>query len=143
MAFDGETYEANRIIRQLLDIEEHCTDGSAVNQGCTCIQDRHLQALASAGQQYAEIAKKAQNKEFGRKVASWSDFTLKTVYDFHQQHPNDTKGYRNDAEEFYQALSDHCRSIRLAFEANEQFPEKPQKLHTVTCGCKGCPPCIP
>jgi hypothetical protein len=133
MSFDGEEYESNRIIRQLLDIEEHCVDGSAVKQGCSCIQDRHLQALASAAEQYAVISKKDSNKAFGRKVAEYADTRLKSVYAFHAKQPSE-----KESEDFYAKMADEVRSIRLAFEGNSQFPNF---LHSVACGCKNCPPC--
>lgn len=142
MSFDGEDYEANRIIRQCLDIEEHCIDGSAVLQGCSCIQDRHLQALASAGEQYSAISQKDENKEFGRKVAVWADEALKTVYAFHQSTPNESKNYEAKAWSFYKALAANVRAIRTAFEANEKFPINDNASgHKIKCGCKGCPPC--
>jgi hypothetical protein len=137
--FDGETYESNRIIQQLIDIEEHCLDGSAVLQGCSCIQDRHLQGLTSAAKQYGSIAVKQENRQFGADLAVYAETRLKTVYDFHQKHTNeDTKA----AWSFYLDLAKEVRAIRKAFDANEPFPKTFSTKHTIKCGCKGCPPCV-
>lgn len=139
--FDGEEYETNRIIQQLLDIEEHCMDGSAVNQGCSCIQDRHLQALTSAAKQYGAIATKQENRQFGADLAVYAETRLKEVYAFHQTHDNSDK---KAAWAFYLNLAQEVRTIRKSFDANEPFPTSfKQKIdnHTVKCGCKGCKPC--
>lgn len=138
MSFDGETYESNRIVQQLIDIEEHCVDGSAVEAGCTCIQDRHLQALTSAAKQYGSISKKQENRQFGADLATWTEKRLKSVYDFHQKTANTDK---KALWAFYLQLAKEVRKIRLDFEANKPFPTSFNDEHAVRCGCKGCPPC--
>ncbi len=139
MSFDGEEYEKNRIIRQLLDIEGHATDGSAVLEGCSCIQDRHVQTLASAANQYGVIASKAENKEFGRQTSVYAEELLKKVYAFHAANASSSKDYTEKAWQFYGRIADEVREIRLAFEkVNSLFPIFE---HALACGCKNCPPC--
>ena len=140
MSFDGEEYEGKRICKHCLDIEEHCLDGSAVLEGCSCIQERHFLGLESAGEQYSSIATKPENKLFGRETAIYAQTRLKTVYAFHSANPNHQKDYEIKAWVFYRQLADEVRAIRKNFLANDPFPSFNGK-HELKCGCIGCPPC--
>lgn len=137
--FDGADYEAKRIAKHCLDIEEHCLDGSAVLEGCSCIQERHFLGLESAGEQFSSIATSDKDKKFGRETAVYSAERLQTVYKFHSDTPNDSAQYETKAWEFYKILAEEVRAIRKALIANEAFPAF--KSHKIKCGCKGCPPC--
>lgn len=62
--FDGLEYTRESIAEELSLIERHARDGSAVNAGCACIEEKHLLALAGLASEGVTLAKNVKEKEF-------------------------------------------------------------------------------
>jgi len=87
--FDAEKYTRDSILEQLSLIELHARDGSAVEAGCGCIEEKHLIILSglcneamtlmsnkNEAEYYANLGKLARLK---RQEILNGDFDTKTV----------------------------------------------------------------
>jgi hypothetical protein len=62
--FDGLEYTRDNIAIQLLQIETHASDGSALDAGCACIQERHLLALEGFSNEGVALSKNENEKKY-------------------------------------------------------------------------------
>lgn len=64
MSFDEHEYTKDAIIKQLGLIELHGKDGSAVESGCACIEEKHLFNLEGLSEEQVGFALSKVEKEF-------------------------------------------------------------------------------
>lgn len=67
--FDDLDYTRESIIKQLLLIQNHGVDGSAVDAGCGCIEDKHLFVVEALAEEGETIATNPKEKEFYASLA--------------------------------------------------------------------------
>lgn len=77
--FDEQAYTEDSIIKQLLLIQAHASDGSAVDGGCTCIQDKHLTILEGLSEEGMTIMADEKKKQFYADVADMVRKLRKTI----------------------------------------------------------------
>ena len=64
MVFNDEEYTEESIIKQLVLIENHSSDGSILNAGCHCVEGKHLFALEGYADEGVNIMEQPKKKEF-------------------------------------------------------------------------------
>lgn len=69
MSFNPHDYTAQTIIKQFSLIELHGKDGSAVEGGCACIEDKHLINIEGLAEEGVGFALSAAEKAFYQWVA--------------------------------------------------------------------------
>jgi len=62
--FDGLDYTRNALLEELALVERHARDGSAVNAGCACIEEKHLLNISGLASEGVTLATDAQEKAF-------------------------------------------------------------------------------
>lgn len=62
--FNDLEYTREALIKQMLLIQNHGVDGSAVEGGCGCIEDKHLYVVEALAEEGATIATDPKEKEF-------------------------------------------------------------------------------
>jgi hypothetical protein len=67
--FDGHDYTERSCLEELLLIERHCRDGSAIQAGCACIEEKHLLTLAGLASEMPTLAKAQDEQEFYMNLA--------------------------------------------------------------------------
>lgn len=67
--FNDLEYTREALIKQLLLIQNHGVDGSAVDAGCGCIEDKHLFVVEALAEEGETIAKNPKEKEFYAELA--------------------------------------------------------------------------
>lgn len=67
--FDGHDYTERSTLEELLLIERHARDGSAVTAGCACIQEKHLLTLAGLASEMPTLSKDENERKFYMKLA--------------------------------------------------------------------------
>lgn len=70
--FDDLEYTRESLIKQLLLVQNHGVDGSAVDAGCGCIEDKHLFIIEGYSEEGETIATNPQEKQFYAWVADWA-----------------------------------------------------------------------
>ena len=70
--FDGIKYTQDAILEELALIERHARDGSAVEGGCACIEEKHLLTLAGLASEGVTLANNEREKQYYMKLASWA-----------------------------------------------------------------------
>ena len=123
MGFDGIEYTRREATKQLLKIEEHVTNGSALDAGCACIQERHLLSFEGYGDEGQAIATATEEKKFWSVASLWARESWKKII----ADPWN--------EKVYDCIRDEARMIRLAIEHQIfNFPIEPS-------GCSLCIQC--
>lgn len=72
MSFDGLEYTRQSILEELALIERHARDGSAVEGGCACIEEKHLLNLSGLASEGVTLASDKAEKEYYMALASWA-----------------------------------------------------------------------
>jgi hypothetical protein len=67
--FDGLEYTREAILEELALIERHARDGSAVNAGCGCIEEKHLLTLAGLASEGVTLAKSDSERKYYMNLA--------------------------------------------------------------------------
>jgi hypothetical protein len=62
--FDGLDYTRDKLAIQWALIAEHASDGSALEAGCACIQERHLLLVEGLAAEGAQLATDKKEKDF-------------------------------------------------------------------------------
>jgi hypothetical protein len=62
--FDGHDYTERSVLEELLLIERHSRDGSAIQAGCACIEEKHLLTLAGLSSEMPTLAKSQDEANF-------------------------------------------------------------------------------
>jgi hypothetical protein len=104
--FDGVTYTREQTAIDLLAVEQHCTDGSALKASCSCIQERHLLSLKGHCQEGQAIAENPAEKAFYRLLHQWASETLELVY-------STLKKSFSEQKSMYEHLGNNARQIRV------------------------------
>jgi hypothetical protein len=81
MSFDGLKYTREALAEELALIERHATDGSALDAGCSCIQEKHLLMIAGLAREGKTLATDQQEKDFYDKTAQAARELRKTIVD--------------------------------------------------------------
>lgn len=79
MSFNDLEYTREALIKQLLLVQNHGVDGSAVEGGCGCIEDKHLYVIEALAEEGATIATDPKEKEFYAQLADLSRFLRKKI----------------------------------------------------------------
>lgn len=67
--FDGLDYTRESLLEELSLMERHARDGSAVEAGCSCIEEKHLLLIAGLASEGVTLAKDQAEKEFYMNLA--------------------------------------------------------------------------
>lgn len=129
MPFDGIPYTREQTAIDLLGIEEHSTNGSALKANCACIQERHILSLKGHCQEGAAITTDPQEKQFYRDLHVWASENLEFIYETLK---------RDNFEEqkaMYARLGNESREIRVNLQDERWI------MPHFHCGCVGCLPC--
>lgn len=86
--FDEKAYTEDSIIKQLLLIQSHASDGSAIDGGCTCIQDKHLTTLEGLSEEGQTIMNEEKKKRFYGDLADLARELRKTIVAEEYQMPH-------------------------------------------------------
>jgi hypothetical protein len=62
-------------------IERHSRDGSAVQAGCACIEEKHLLTLAGLASEMPTLAHAQDEAEFYMNLAAWAREMRETILD--------------------------------------------------------------
>jgi len=77
--FDGLEYTRLAILEELALIERHARDGSAVDAGCACIEEKHLLNLAGLSSEGVTLATDKNEKDYYMNLASWARKTRQDI----------------------------------------------------------------
>jgi hypothetical protein len=67
--FNDLDYTRESLIKQLLLVQNHGVDGSAVDAGCGCIEDKHLYVIEAYAEEGETIATDPKEKKFYAQLA--------------------------------------------------------------------------
>lgn len=81
MSFDGLKYTREALMEELALVERHARDGSAVDAGCGCIEEKHLLLVAGLGSEGVVLATKQEEKQFYSELADLARNLRKKVLD--------------------------------------------------------------
>lgn len=70
--FDGLDYTREALEEELALTERHARDGSAVEAGCGCIEEKHLLLIAGLASEGVTLAKDQAEKEYYLDLANWA-----------------------------------------------------------------------
>ena len=62
--FDGLEYTRQALLEELALVERHARDGSAVDAGCACIEEKHLLNISGLASEGVTLANDAQEKSY-------------------------------------------------------------------------------
>jgi hypothetical protein len=62
--FNGLEYTRNALLEELSLVERHARDGSAVNAGCACIEEKHLLNISGLASEGVTLASDAKEKDY-------------------------------------------------------------------------------
>ena len=79
--FDGLEYTREALAEELALVERHSSDGSAVQAGCSCIEEKHLLNLAGLASEGVTLAADAKEKEFYMELAGLARELRRRVLD--------------------------------------------------------------
>jgi hypothetical protein len=68
--FDGHDYTERSVLEELLLIERHSRDGSAIQAGCACIEEKHLLTLAGLASEMPTLAKSEEEAKYYLELAA-------------------------------------------------------------------------
>ena len=80
-AFNGHEYTQTSVLEELLLIERHARDGSAVEAGCGCIEEKHLLTLSGLSSEMPTLTKSDKEKDFYARLAETARELRKMVID--------------------------------------------------------------
>ena len=85
MSFNAEEYTRNSILEELLLIERHARDGSAVEGGCGCIEEKHLLTLSGLCNEAATLMSNPKEaklyERLGKQAREWRKDILGENFD--------------------------------------------------------------
>lgn len=81
MSFNGLEYTRDSLAKELYLIELHSKDGSAVEGGCTCIEEKHLLGIEGLAEEGIVLAEDKAEKDYYGRVAAWARKTRKEILD--------------------------------------------------------------
>lgn len=81
MPFDGLQYTRDSLAKELYLVELHSKDGSAVEGGCSCIQEKHLLGIEGLAQEGITLAKDEKEKAFYQDLADEARLLRKKILD--------------------------------------------------------------
>lgn len=68
--FDGHDYTETRVLEELALMESHARDGSAVDAGCACIEEKHLLLIAGLSSEMPTLTSDAKERAYYEGLAS-------------------------------------------------------------------------
>lgn len=81
MTFDGLEYTREALAEELALVERHSSDGSAVEAGCSCIEEKHLIMISGLAREGALMAKTDEEKAFYGDLAETARGLRKKILD--------------------------------------------------------------
>jgi hypothetical protein len=81
MTFNALEYTRDSLAKELYLIELHSKDGSAVDGGCTCIEEKHLLGIEGLAEEGIVLATDKAEKDYYEQVAAWARKTRKEILD--------------------------------------------------------------
>ena len=84
--FNGLDYTRGAIAEEVSLIERHARDGSAVQGGCACIEEKHLLLLAGLSSEGVTLATDPAEKDYYMKLADWARKTRLEIITGEFQH---------------------------------------------------------
>ena len=108
--FDGHDYTERSVLEELLLIERHSRDGSAIQAGCACIEEKHLLTLAGLASEMPTLAKSKDEAEFYMNLAKLAREKREEILDanFKGGDPAGPKG-EDDPPAHVSAKMERCR----------------------------------
>ena len=79
MVFNDRDYTQDALIKELVLIEKHSKDGSAIEGGCSCIESKHLYGVEGLSEEGQGFGLSAKEKLFYSKLADFARKTRKTI----------------------------------------------------------------
>ena len=70
--FNDRDYTEDSLVKQLLAIENHSKDGSAVDGGCSCIEGKHFYGVELYAEEGQGFALSKEEREWYADVADWA-----------------------------------------------------------------------
>lgn len=70
--FNAEEYTRNAILEELLLIERHARDGSAVEAGCGCIEEKHLLTLSGLCNEAGTLMTNKNEADYYAHLGQWA-----------------------------------------------------------------------
>jgi len=77
--FDDLEYTRDALIKELLNVQDHGVDGSAVDAGCRCIETKHFYNIEAKSEEGATIATDPKEKEFYLQLSDFARFARKRI----------------------------------------------------------------
>lgn len=77
--FDGLEYTRQALAEELSLTERHARDGSAVDGGCACIEEKHLLTIAGLASEGVTLAKDQAEINFYQDLARWARDKRKSI----------------------------------------------------------------
>ncbi len=85
--FDGHDYTERSVLEELLLIERHSRDGSAIQAGCACIEEKHLLTLAGLASEMPTLAKAQDEAEWYMELAQLARQKREEILDHNFKDP--------------------------------------------------------
>ena len=76
--FNPEQYTRDSIVEELLLTERHARDGSAVEGGCGCIEEKHLSTIIALCKESATLMNDPEERDFYLNVVAPTARELRT-----------------------------------------------------------------
>jgi hypothetical protein len=92
MTFDDREYTLDSLIKELVLIEKHSKDGSALDAGCACIESKHLYAVEGLAEEGVLFAMSKQEREFYEKLAELARKLRKNIEEGRFEIPHNPTG---------------------------------------------------
>jgi hypothetical protein len=70
--FDEKKYTEEAILEELSLMERHARDGSALNAGCSCIQEKHTLNISGLASEATVMEGSPKEKDFYAKIAEFN-----------------------------------------------------------------------
>lgn len=79
--FNGLEYTRNALLEELALVERHARDGSAVDAGCACIEEKHLLNIAGLASEGVTLATDPDEKQYYFNLANWAREKRRQILD--------------------------------------------------------------
>jgi len=79
MSFNPRDYTEKSLMKELYLIEKHSKDGSAIEGGCSCIEEKHLLGVEGYSEEGQGFGLSKKEKEFYAKTAEWARKLRKSI----------------------------------------------------------------
>lgn len=127
--FNDLDYTTDALMKQLILVQNHVDDGSAVTAGCNCIETKHLFAISGYAEEGQSFAETPEQKEWFGRLQSWAEENRKSLL-----------GTPASKERFAE-IAEQAREYRKELEYGEwshsETPEHQKCIERMTLECCG------